>query len=77
MGKDKKAADPNLNDEPHSFTDTHGVITTTGNDLPGYRIVRVIGTVYGLNVTSRPFLSHIFDLTKLLRYAVATLELIS
>ena len=34
--------------EPHSFTDTQGIITTTGNDIPGYRIVKVLGTVYGL-----------------------------
>ncbi|KAF2665224.1 yjfJ-like protein [Microthyrium microscopicum] len=37
---------------PH-FTDTHGVITTTMNDLPGYRIIKVLGTVYGLCVRSR------------------------
>lgn len=40
-------------DRPHGFSDTHGVITTTMNDLPGYRIVRVLGTVYGLTVRSR------------------------
>ena len=39
--------------EPHSFTDTHGVITSTMNDIPGYRVVRVLGTVYGLTVRSR------------------------
>jgi uncharacterized protein YbjQ (UPF0145 family) len=44
--------DANMN-EPHCFTDTHGVITTTMNDLPGYRIVRVIGAIYGLSVRSR------------------------
>jgi len=38
---------------PHSFTETHGVIVSTMNDLPGYRIVRVLGTVYGLTVRSR------------------------
>ena len=35
------------------FTDTHGVIVATTNDLPGHRIVRVLGTVYGLTVRSR------------------------
>lgn len=35
------------------FTDTHGVIISTMNDLPGYRIVRVLGTVYGITVRSR------------------------
>jgi uncharacterized protein YbjQ (UPF0145 family) len=40
-------------DPPACFTDTHGVITSTMNDLPGYRIVKVLGTVYGLTVRSR------------------------
>ena len=35
------------------FVDTHGVITTTMNDLPGYRIVKVLGTIYGITVRSR------------------------
>lgn len=44
----------NTSDEGlHSFTDTHGVITSTMNDIPGYRVVRVLGTVYGLTVRSR------------------------
>ena len=38
---------------PSCFTDTHGVITTTMNDLPGYRIRRVLGTVYGQTVRTR------------------------
>ncbi|PGH29483.1 hypothetical protein GX50_07774 [[Emmonsia] crescens] len=36
-----------------AFTDTDGVITTTMNDLPGYRVTRVLGSVYGLTVQSR------------------------
>ncbi|RFU27173.1 hypothetical protein B7463_g9160, partial [Scytalidium lignicola] len=36
-----------------SFVDTHGVITSTMNDLPGYRIVRVLGTIYGITVRTR------------------------
>src|SRR6266536_3385977 len=35
------------------FVDTHGVIVSTMNDLPGYRIVKVLGTVYGITVRSR------------------------
>ncbi|CRG90908.1 hypothetical protein PISL3812_07954 [Talaromyces islandicus] len=35
------------------FTDTHGVITTTMNDIPGYKIKKVLGAVYGLTVRSR------------------------
>ena len=50
--KSASNAGANLN-EPHCFTDTHGVITTTMNDLPGFRIVRVLGTIYGLSVRSR------------------------
>ncbi|KAL2161632.1 hypothetical protein VTH06DRAFT_8194 [Thermothelomyces fergusii] len=37
----------------HCFTETNGVITTTMFDVPGYRVVRVLGTVYGLTVRSR------------------------
>ncbi|KAK2732481.1 hypothetical protein FQN55_004093 [Onygenales sp. PD_40] len=36
-----------------AFTDTDGIITTTMNDLPGYRVTRVLGAVYGLTVQSR------------------------
>ena len=38
---------------PSCFVDTHGIITTTMNDLPGYRIVKVLGTIYGITVRSR------------------------
>ncbi len=34
----------------HCFTETNGVITTTMYDIPGYRVVRVLGAVYGLTV---------------------------
>lgn len=37
----------------HCFTETGGVITSTMNDIPGYRVVKVLGTVYGLTVRSR------------------------
>lgn len=40
-------------DVPACFTDTHGVVTSTMNDLPGYRVVKVLGTVYGITVRSR------------------------
>ncbi|KAF8852583.1 UPF0145 domain protein, partial [Acephala macrosclerotiorum] len=40
-------------DVPACFTDTHGVITSTMNDLPGYRVVKILGTVYGITVRSR------------------------
>ncbi|RCI14037.1 hypothetical protein L249_8298 [Ophiocordyceps polyrhachis-furcata BCC 54312] len=43
---------PQLSDL-HCFTETEGVITTTMMDLPGYRVVRVLGTVYGISVRSR------------------------
>jgi uncharacterized protein YbjQ (UPF0145 family) len=48
-------AGPSSSSEPHCFAaiDTHGVLTSTTNDLPGYRIVRTLGTVYGLTVRSR------------------------
>ncbi|KAH8891846.1 DUF74-domain-containing protein [Thozetella sp. PMI_491] len=37
----------------HCFTETNGVLTTTMVDVPGYRVVRVLGAVYGLTVRSR------------------------
>lgn len=43
---------PELSDL-HCYTETDGVVTTTMFDLPGYRIVKVLGTVYGLTVRSR------------------------
>lgn len=38
---------------PACFTDTHGVVTTTMNDLPGYKVKNVLGTVYGITVRTR------------------------
>ena len=35
------------------FENTHGIVTTTSNDLPGYRVVKVLGTVYGLVCRTR------------------------
>ena len=43
---------PELSDL-HCYTETDGVITTTMFDVPGYKVVRVLGTVYGLTVRSR------------------------
>ncbi|CAI4216099.1 unnamed protein product [Parascedosporium putredinis] len=43
---------PSLSDL-HCFTETDGVITTTMFDITGYRIVKVLGAVYGLTVRSR------------------------
>ncbi|KAK9427826.1 putative heavy-metal-binding-domain-containing protein [Lipomyces doorenjongii] len=43
----------------HSFGDTRGVLISTMNDIPGYRVVRVISTVYGLTVRSRNVIADI------------------
>ncbi|KAH7368365.1 hypothetical protein B0T11DRAFT_276919 [Plectosphaerella cucumerina] len=43
---------PSLSDL-HCFTETEGVITTTMFDIPGYRVVRTLGAVYGISVRSR------------------------
>jgi uncharacterized protein YbjQ (UPF0145 family) len=53
--KASKSEDNSKSDENmlSCFTDTQGVITSTMNDLPGYRIVKVLGTVYGITVRSR------------------------
>jgi uncharacterized protein YbjQ (UPF0145 family) len=53
--------------EPHCFSDTAGVITSTTNELPGYRVVRTLGTVYGLVVRSRNLGA---DIASLLRSVV-------
>jgi len=40
-------------DIPSTFVETHGVIHSTMNDIPGYRVVRVLGTIYGITVRAR------------------------
>jgi uncharacterized protein YbjQ (UPF0145 family) len=51
---EQKARGASIAEEtPSCFVDTHGVITSTKNDLPGYRIVKVLGTIYGITVRSR------------------------
>jgi uncharacterized protein YbjQ (UPF0145 family) len=57
---------PNLNleEQPHSFTDTHGVLTTTSNTLAGYKVVRELGVVYGLSVRSRNWGADIVSLLR-------------
>ncbi|KAL2123098.1 hypothetical protein VTJ04DRAFT_3553 [Mycothermus thermophilus] len=52
QAKDKQPA-TDLADGPHCFTDTNGIITTTMNEIPGYRVVCVLGAVYGMTVRSR------------------------
>ncbi|KAH7076228.1 hypothetical protein FB567DRAFT_156504 [Paraphoma chrysanthemicola] len=52
--------------EPHCFADTHGVLVTTTSDLPGYRIVKVIGTVYGLSVHAAGGIANLRVTTKAL-----------
>jgi uncharacterized protein YbjQ (UPF0145 family) len=58
--------DPDIDPEapPHCFTDTHGVITSTMNEVPGYRVVRVLGAVYGLTVRSRNWGADIAQIFK-------------
>ncbi|KAH8918449.1 DUF74-domain-containing protein [Atractiella rhizophila] len=33
--------------------ETHGVLISTMNDIPGYKVVQVLGTIYGIAVRSR------------------------
>ncbi|KAI5459804.1 hypothetical protein BGZ63DRAFT_388718 [Mariannaea sp. PMI_226] len=51
--KDEVAHVPPQISDLHCFTETGGIITSTMNDLPGYRITKVLGTVYGITVRSR------------------------
>jgi hypothetical protein len=54
-------------DKPHCFADTHGVLVTTTNDLPGYRIVKVLGTVYGLSVRAGNAASILWSTAKAMK----------
>src|SRR6201994_1815969 len=56
--------DLNFENEPHSFTETHGILTTTSNTLAGYKIVRELGVVYGLSVRSRNWGADIVSLLR-------------
>lgn len=38
---------------PAVFPETHGIATTTTNSLPGHRVTKNLGTIYGLTVRSR------------------------
>jgi uncharacterized protein YbjQ (UPF0145 family) len=60
--KGKKTEDT-LGDN-HCFTDTDGIVTSTMNEIPGYRVVRVLGTVYGLTVRSRNWGADIASVLK-------------
>jgi uncharacterized protein YbjQ (UPF0145 family) len=51
-GKQRAAEEVHLG-EAKCFTDTHGIITSTMNEIPGYQVVKVLGAVYGLTVRSR------------------------
>lgn len=52
-GKAEDKAPELLSNTPSCFVDTHGVIVSTMNELPGYRVVKILGTVYGITVRSR------------------------
>lgn len=51
-------------EEPRCFTETHGIITTTMVDIPGYRVVKVLGTVYGLSVRARNIVTGSWSVMK-------------
>ena len=57
--KDKEKQSEDLREIPEIFSDTHGVICSTMNDIPGYRVTKVLGTVYGLTVRSRNWAADI------------------
>jgi uncharacterized protein YbjQ (UPF0145 family) len=51
---ERKARDTSVGEgSPSCFVDTHGVITSTMNEIPGYRVVEVLGTIFGITVRSR------------------------
>ena len=53
-GSSSKAAQlHNDKDIPSCYSDTHGIITTTTNDVPSHRVLKNLGTIYGLTVRSR------------------------
>ena len=49
----KKASIDQNQDIPSCYSDTHGIMTSTTNDIAGYRTVKNLGTIFGLTVRSR------------------------
>ncbi|KAK9234928.1 putative heavy-metal-binding-domain-containing protein [Lipomyces kononenkoae] len=58
-GYDKDTGNPVTSENMHSLGGTRGVIVTSMNDIPGYRVVAVLGAVYGLTVRSRNIVANI------------------
>jgi uncharacterized protein YbjQ (UPF0145 family) len=63
-GKSGKGKSEDALADTHCFVDTEGIITSTMNDIPGYRVVRILGTVYGLTVRSRNWGADIASVLK-------------
>jgi uncharacterized protein YbjQ (UPF0145 family) len=53
MEKRTSTTNPLDDSLPACYVDTHGVITTTTNDVPGYRVAENLGVVFGLTFRSR------------------------
>jgi hypothetical protein len=49
----KKTSIDQNKDIPSCYSDTHGIMTSTTNDIAGYRTVKNLGTIFGLTVRSR------------------------
>lgn len=49
----KKGKEPDQQEVPSCFVETNGVITSTMNDLPGYRVTKHLGTIFGITVRAR------------------------
>jgi uncharacterized protein YbjQ (UPF0145 family) len=62
--KRSSKSQPATSEKSSAFADTHGIITTTTNDVAGYRTVKTLGTVYGIVVQSRNWGADIGGLLK-------------
>ena len=52
-GSSSKAVPTEDKDIPSCYSDTHGIMTTTTNDIPTHRVVKNLGTIFGITVRSR------------------------
>jgi uncharacterized protein YbjQ (UPF0145 family) len=52
-GSSKKPSIDDNKDIPACYSDTHGVMTTTLFEVPGYRTVKSLGAIFGITVQSR------------------------
>lgn len=66
--------DYTTDEEPHSFKSIDGFHTATTHDLPGHKITKVLGTVYGIAIEDRMYVSRLIVKAPMLAQLVRFLE---